>query len=76
MKNVGWEGPAFCTAWYVMSAYVMRKISPSFGKLVALEQKLEGEYRACHSDLLAHSEEIAFYNGNDWERNKINEKFK
>jgi ATP-binding cassette subfamily D (ALD) protein 3 len=50
-------------------------ISPSFGKLVAIEQKLEGEYRAKHSDLLTHSEEIAFYNGSAWERTQIDEKY-
>ena len=27
-----------------------------------MEQKIEGEYRAKHTDLLNHSEEIAFYN--------------
>ena len=38
-------------------------------------QKIEGEYRSKHSDLLNHSEEIAFYNGAEWEKRHINDKF-
>jgi ATP-binding cassette subfamily D (ALD) protein 3 len=37
---------------------------------------LEGEFRATHSALITHSEEIAFYKGNAWEKEKINETFK
>lgn len=36
---------------------------------------MEGEYRSKHTDLINHSEEIAFYNGSDWERSHINHKF-
>jgi ATP-binding cassette subfamily D (ALD) protein 3 len=36
---------------------------------------LEGEFRACHSDLIAHAEEIAFYKGNKWEEKRVNERF-
>lgn len=32
---------------------------------------MEGEYRACHTDLVHHCEEIAFFKGNDWEKRKI-----
>jgi len=37
---------------------------------------LEGEFRACHSALINHSEEIAFYKGNNWEHEKLSEVFK
>lgn len=40
-----------------------------------MEQQLEGEYRALHTALLAHSEEIAFYNGANWERKNIDKGF-
>jgi ATP-binding cassette subfamily D (ALD) protein 3 len=43
--------------------------------MTAKEQKLEGEYRAKHNDLLNHAEEVAFYNGGGWEKSKINKKF-
>uniref|UniRef100_A0A7S3MZ59 ABC transporter domain-containing protein n=1 Tax=Strombidium inclinatum TaxID=197538 RepID=A0A7S3MZ59_9SPIT len=61
--------------WYFISGIIIRFISPSFGQLTAVEQKLEGEYRAKHTDLLNHSEEIAFYNGSDWEKKHIHDKF-
>lgn len=72
---VGWEGPAMIVGWYFFSGCLIRLISPSFGKLTAVEQKLEGEYRSKHTDLINHSEEIAFYNGSKWEKNHINAKF-
>jgi len=59
----------------LISGIIIRFISPAFGRLTAIDQKLEGEYRSKHSDLLNHSEEIAFYNGSDWEKSHINEKF-
>jgi ATP-binding cassette subfamily D (ALD) protein 3 len=62
--------------WYLFSGVILRKISPSFGKLTAIEQQLEGEYRAIHTALLAHSEEVAFYNGADWEQKNIDKGFK
>lgn len=58
-----------------MSGLIIRLISPPFGQLTAAEQKIEGEYRSKHSDLLNHSEEIAFYNGSEWEKRHINDKF-
>lgn len=61
--------------WYGVSAVFIKLISPPFGRLTAIEQKLEGEYRSLHTELLAHSEEIAFYNGSDWERRNIDAGF-
>jgi ATP-binding cassette subfamily D (ALD) protein 3 len=72
---VGYEGPAMIFGWYFISGIIIRFISPAFGKLTAIEQKLEGEYRTKHNDLLGHSEEVAFYNGANWEKLKINQKF-
>jgi ATP-binding cassette, subfamily D (ALD), member 3 len=62
-------------AWYGLSGIIIRFISPPFGRLTAIEQKLEGEYRTLHTELLGHSEEIAFYNGHDWERKNIDAGF-
>jgi len=72
---VGWQGPAMAFSWYLFSGIIIRFITPSFGKLTAVEQKLEGEYRTKHTDLLNHAEEIAFYNGSEWEKKRINGKF-
>lgn len=38
-------------------------------------QNLEGEYRGHHFEVLSHSEEIAFYNGDKWEWEKSKEGF-
>jgi len=72
---VGYEGPALIFGWYFVSGVIIRFISPPFGKLTAMEQKFEGEYRAKHNDLINHAEEVAFYNGDNWEKTKINSKF-
>lgn len=72
---VGVEGPAMIFGWYLISGIIIRFISPPFGKLTAVEQKLEGEYRGKHNELILHSEEVAFYNGALWEKLKINKKF-
>ena len=36
---------------------------------------MEGIFRATHSKLVHHSEEIAFYGGASWERLKVNQDF-
>lgn len=72
---VGWQGPALMIGWYGLSAFIIKLISPPFGRLTAIEQKLEGEYRSLHTELLSHSEEIAFYNGSEWERKNIDQGF-
>ena len=72
---LGWEGPLMMISWYFISGVFIRFITPTFGKLVAIQQNLEGEYRSTHSDLLNHAEEIAFYKGADWEKKKINKSY-
>eukprot|EP00331_Platyophrya_macrostoma_P008452 CAMPEP_0176430530 /NCGR_PEP_ID=MMETSP0127-20121128/14306_1 /TAXON_ID=938130 /ORGANISM="Platyophrya macrostoma, Strain WH" /LENGTH=648 /DNA_ID=CAMNT_0017812433 /DNA_START=116 /DNA_END=2062 /DNA_ORIENTATION=- len=72
---LGYGGPILCGLWYVIAGSMLRFLSPSFGKLTAIEQRHEGTYRACHTDLLHHSEEIAFYRGFEWEKTRINSSF-
>jgi ATP-binding cassette, subfamily D (ALD), member 3 len=73
---VGIEGVMLPFGWYAFSTLVLRQISPSFGTLTAVRQKLEGEYRGQHFDILSHSEEIAFYNGGKWETTRLSKTFK
>lgn len=54
-----------------LSAYVMRILTPPFGKYVADEAKLEGEFRFYHSRLIDHSEEIALYAGHEAEKDTL-----
>ena len=63
-------------AWYFFSGMIIKIISPPFGRLTAMEQKLEGEYRSLQTSLLQHSEEVAFYDGADWERRNIDGGFR
>lgn len=53
---------------YFSTAVVLRKVSPPFGKLKAVEGKKEGDFRGLHSRLLANAEEVSFYGGADTER--------
>lgn len=72
---LGWVGPASLIAWYFVSAVILKFISPAFGKLTAILQKMEGEFRASHTNLSQHSEEIAFYRGHVYEEKKANSVF-
>lgn len=70
---LGWAGPSTLIAWYIGSAFVLKMFSPAFGVMYASQQKLEGEFRASHTNLHQHSEEIAFYRGGMWEQDKMNQ---
>ena len=74
-QNMGARGPAMMIGWYLASGVLMRYISPNFPRLTATEQNLEGQFRACHKALIDHSEEIAFYRGNQWELIRLNSCF-
>ncbi|KAL4432046.1 hypothetical protein ABPG74_017782 [Tetrahymena malaccensis] len=73
---VGWMGPTIVVGWYFFSGMIIKMVSPAFGKLTAQAQKLEGEYRACHTSLSHHAEEIAFYKGTSWEKARILSSFR
>jgi ATP-binding cassette, subfamily D (ALD), member 3 len=72
---VGWQGPMAIVLWYLCSGTLLRVVSPPFGKLTAVEQRLEGDYRASQTDLVHHAEEVAFFRGNEWEKTRINNQF-
>lgn len=63
-------------AAYFSTATVLRKLSPPFGKLKAVEGKKEGDFRSLHSRLLGNAEEISFYGGADVERVFLMRSFK
>jgi ATP-binding cassette subfamily D (ALD) long-chain fatty acid import protein len=54
-----------------LSSHVLRVLTPPFGKFVADEARLEGEYRFQHSRLIDHSEEVALYAGHEAEKDTL-----
>ncbi|KAI9279856.1 ABC transporter transmembrane region 2-domain-containing protein [Sporodiniella umbellata] len=62
-KSIGLTGFAGLTVNYFITARLLRAVTPAFGKLAAIEAKLEGDFRGAHSRLITNAEEIAFYNG-------------
>ncbi|CAD8074471.1 unnamed protein product [Paramecium sonneborni] len=73
--SIGYQGPMYVFLWYFFSGVLLKLVSPAFGKLTAIDQKLEGEYRNVHSQLLYHAEEVAFLQGQNWEKLKINQSY-
>ncbi|KAK0100631.1 hypothetical protein ONS95_007086 [Cadophora gregata] len=70
-KSVGGEGLFFMSLLVQLSANVMRALTPPFGKYVADEARLEGEFRFEHSRVIDYSEEIALYNGHEAEKDML-----
>jgi ATP-binding cassette subfamily D (ALD) long-chain fatty acid import protein len=63
------------TNW-IFTAVLLRKLSPPFGKLKAVEGRKEGDFRALHTRLIANAEEVAFYGGDEMEQTFLNKSFK
>ncbi|KAF2721389.1 hypothetical protein K431DRAFT_284984 [Polychaeton citri CBS 116435] len=61
---------------YFATATLLRRLSPPFGKLKAVEGRREGEFRALHARLIANAEEVAFYNGGPTEHVLLEKGFK
>ena len=54
-----------------LSANAMRALTPPFGKFVADEARLEGEFRFQHSRLIDYGEEVALYAGHEAEKDTL-----
>ncbi|CDM28673.1 Sulphonylurea receptor [Penicillium roqueforti FM164] len=70
-KNVGGEGLFIMSLLVQLSANVMRMLTPPFGKYVADEARLEGEFRFLHSRLIEYNEEVALYHGHEAEKDTL-----
>ena len=61
---------------YFITATALRRLSPPFGKLKAVEGRREGDFRGLHARLIANAEEVAFYGGADMEKVFLDKSFK
>ncbi|KAI4235036.1 MAG: hypothetical protein L6R40_006582 [Gallowayella cf. fulva] len=61
---------------YIITATALRRLSPPFGKLKAVEGRREGDFRGLHARLIANAEEVAFYGGADIEKTFLDSGFK
>ncbi|ADV19885.1 ATP-binding cassette (ABC) transporter, putative [Cryptococcus gattii WM276] len=67
-SSLGPLGTIGLFANYGLTAYILRKATPAFGRMAATTARLEGNYRAGLSRVGRDAEEIAFYNGGKRER--------
>jgi len=72
---LGVEGPMLMLGYLVMSGLLLTRLRRPLGRFTVEEQRLEGEFRAVNSRVITHSEEIAFYGGNQREQETINGAF-
>jgi len=61
---------------YFLTASILRRLSPPFGKLKAVEGRKEGDFRSLHARLIANAEEVAFYGGAEMEKTFLNKEFR
>ncbi|KAJ8608146.1 hypothetical protein MRB53_039825 [Persea americana] len=61
---------------YFLTATLLRRLSPPFGKLKAVEGRREGDFRGLHARLIANAEEVAFYGGEHMEKVFLDRGFK
>ncbi|PFH62449.1 hypothetical protein XA68_13516 [Ophiocordyceps unilateralis] len=61
---------------YFLTASILRRLSPPFGKLKAVEGRKEGDFRSLHARLIANAEEVAFYGGADMEKTFLTREYK
>ena len=61
---------------YFTTAILLRRLSPPFGKLKAVEGRREGDFRGLHARLITNAEEVAFYGGADMEKILLDRGFK
>ncbi|PSR76202.1 hypothetical protein PHLCEN_2v8625 [Hermanssonia centrifuga] len=67
-RTLGVRGTLLLFVNYYVTARILRAVTPAFGRLAAVEARLEGEYRAGMGRVGRESEEVAFYNGGSRER--------
>ncbi|KAI8061623.1 ABC transporter transmembrane region 2-domain-containing protein [Gongronella butleri] len=74
-RSIGVLGTFGLFVNYMITARLLRAVTPSFGKLAAVEAKLEGDFRNAHTRLITNAEEVAFYNGAELEHSILDKTY-
>lgn len=69
--SLGGNTPLIMLGYLFLSGTLLTNLRKPTARLTAGEQKLEGEFRHINARLITHSEEIAFYNGNQREKTTL-----
>lgn len=69
--TLGYQTPLLLLGYLVIAGVALIYLRKPITQLTITEQKLEGEFRYVNSRLIAHSEEVAFYNGSSRENLSI-----
>lgn len=67
-SSLGGGTPGVMLGYLLVSGVLLTHLRKPTARLTVTEQKLEGEFRHINSRLITHSEEVAFYNGNNREK--------
>ncbi|KAF9486215.1 hypothetical protein BDN70DRAFT_846696 [Pholiota conissans] len=67
-RSLGARGTVMLCLNYYMTVAILKAVTPAFGRLAAVEARLEGEYRAGMGRVGREAEEVAFYDGGARER--------
>ena len=59
-RTLGLRGSCMLALTYYATAAILKAVTPAFGRLAAVEARLEGEYRAGMSRIDREGEEIAY----------------
>ncbi|KAI6658524.1 hypothetical protein LOD99_15324 [Oopsacas minuta] len=74
-RNVGIDAPFNVLVYMVISGIFLTVLRRPVGGMTAREQQLEGEFRYVNSRIITNSEEIAFYQGDDREKETVDTYF-
>jgi ABC-type uncharacterized transport system fused permease/ATPase subunit len=74
-KFGGWKAPGMIIAWYGLVTIIMRAVAPPFAAMTNQMQRLEGDFRAGHTHLLAYAEEVVMSRGEANQKNMLNRLF-